>query len=104
MDEFSNRMDAQRTVLKTVNRQPFFKEELCGLSRKAIERWLNANQIEPSGVVATTLIQISTKLFFLSTKSQEQVTDDYKLLSREVQSLGVKLNQIIAGSAAINRH
>lgn len=102
MDEFNNRMDAQRTVLRTVNRHTFFSEELCGLSKKAIERWLNANRIEPSDIVATTLIQISTKLFFLSTRSQEQVTEDYKLLSQEVQALGVKLNQAVAGSAALN--
>jgi len=66
---------------------------LCGLSRKAIERWLNVNRLEPTGEVARILLQISSKLFFLSSKSQEQVTEEYRLLSREVQALKNELEE-----------
>ena|SRR5436190_10176230 len=95
MDEFINRIDAQRHVLETVNRQPRFAEELCGLSRKAIERWLSLNRIEPTGDVAAVLFQVSSRLFFLSSKSQEQVTEHYRLLSREVESLRMKLHDAL---------
>lgn len=95
MDEFNNRIDAQRQVLETVNQHEGFNEELCGLSRKALERWLSVNRMEPNCEVAMTLFQISSKLFFLSSKSQEQVTEEYRLLSDEVQSLRMKLQDAL---------
>ena len=96
MDEFNNRMDAQRQVLASVNHESRFAEELCGLSRKAIERWLTVNRLEPKGEIATILFHISSKLFFLSSKSQEQVTEEYRLLSGEVDSLRMKLKEALS--------
>jgi hypothetical protein len=100
MDEFNNRMDAQRDVLQSVNRQHRFAEQLCGLSRKAIERWVSVNRLDPAGEVGLVLFKISSKLFFLSSKSQEQVTEEYQLLSREV---GALKNQLDAALAALTR-
>lgn len=100
MDEFNNRMDAQRQVLETVNHQSRAAEELCGLSGKAIERWLFVNRMDPKGDVATTLFQISSKLFFLSSKSQEQVTEEYRLLSHEIASLTDRLGEALNRSPA----
>jgi hypothetical protein len=93
-NEFNNRIDAQRQVLQAVNRHHCV-EELLGLSRKAIERWVSVNRIKPTGEVATVLIQISSKLFFLSCKSQEQVTEEYRLLSGEVHSLRMRLEKAL---------
>ena len=90
MDEFNNRMDAQRSVLEVVNRQVDNKEELCGLSKEAIERWITANQINPESEVCRILYSISAKLFFLANKSQEQVSETYRLVSSEIS--GLKLN------------
>lgn len=98
MDEFNNRMDTQRQVLRVINRRHQFEEELAGLSKKAIERWLNVSRQDPAGEVATILFQISSKLFFLSSKSQEQVTEEYQLLSTEVQSLKMKLEDALANN------
>jgi hypothetical protein len=95
MDEFNNRMDVQRQVLQTVNQQHSWTEELVGLSKKAIERWLHVNQVQSSSEVATTLFQISGKLFFLSSKSQEQVTEEYRSLSLEIQSLQTTLKHAL---------
>jgi UV DNA damage repair endonuclease len=93
MYEFNNRMDAQRKIIEMVNLSPKNrKEELCGLSKNAIERWLNINSVSYEGEIGILLFQISQKLFFLSNKSQEQVSDDYKLLSFEVQQLQQKLS------------
>ena len=91
-------MDTQRQVLRIINRRHQFAEELAGLSKKAIERWLNVSRQDPTGEVATILVQISSKLFFLSSKSQEQVTEEYQLLSREVQSLKTKLENALANN------
>jgi len=104
MDEFNNRMDAQRQVLAIVNGESPSAEELCGLSRKAIERWLTANRLDPKGEIATILFQISSKLFFLSSKSQEQITDEYRLLSGAVESLKTKLKDaLIRNCLLLNR-
>ncbi|PZV27695.1 MAG: hypothetical protein DCF12_03115 [Snowella sp.] len=95
MSEFNNRMDAQRKVLEVVNRQRIYKKELCGLSQKAIERWSNENRIDPDEKIVKTLIQISQKLFFLANKSQEQITEDYKLISLEISNLRDTLKVLI---------
>ncbi len=92
MDEFNNRMDKQRQVLELVNSKHNGKEELYGLSKKAIERWLQLNGISFDDNVVTILFNISDKLFFLATKSQEQITEEYKNKSLEINEL---LNQLL---------
>lgn len=95
MDEFNNRMDAQRNILEIVNRQVEHKEELCGLSKKAIERWIAANQVNSEGEVSRILFNISDKLFFLANKSQEQISEEYKLASSEISKLKRDLEKAI---------
>lgn len=87
MEEFNNRMNAQRLVLEIINRNRSNKEELCGLSKKAIERWIGVNRLNPKSDLCKILFKISEKLFFLATKSQEQVSEEYKLLSYEIAQL-----------------
>jgi len=87
MEEFNNRMDAQRDVLKVINRKRSNKEELCGISEKAIERWIAVNRLDPESDICRILFKISEMLFFLATKSQEQVSEKYKLLSYEIAQL-----------------
>ncbi len=95
MNEFNNRMEAQREVLNIINSSHKWREELCGLSINAIERWSRINQIEPNGPLTKLLTEISGKLFFLATKSQEQVTEEYRSLSTEVSKLTRDLQEII---------
>lgn len=95
MDEFNNRMDAQRDILEIVNRQAGYSEELCGLSKKAIERWISANQLNPRSETCDILFQIAKKLFFLANKSQEQITEEYRALSSEISSLKIKLEKLV---------
>jgi hypothetical protein len=95
MEEFNNRMDAQRNVLEVINRKQSNKEELCGLSNKAIERWIAVNRLNPESDICRTLFTISEKLFFLATKSQEQVSEKYKLLSYEIAQLQHNLERAI---------
>jgi hypothetical protein len=84
MHEFNNRIAAQRQILRLVNRLTWLKEELYGLSNKAINRWIIANRIEPDSKLIQLLWTASEKLFFLANKSQEQVTEEYKMTSEEV--------------------
>jgi len=91
MSEFRNRMDSQRQVLGIVNQSSNWTEELYGLSDSAITRWLQTNNIADESQVAKLLRGISEKLFFLATRSQEQVTEDYKALSKD---FGVLTNDL----------
>lgn len=95
MDEFNNRMDAQRNILEIINRQTGYAEELCGLSKKAIERWIFSNRLNPRSEICNILFQITKKLFFLANKSQEQITEEYKALSLEISALKNNLEKAI---------
>lgn len=84
MNEFNNRISAQRDALKIVNGSGLFFEFLMSLTEKAIERWSRSNQLDTHDPIITLLKSMSGTLFFLANKSQEQVTEDYKVLSDKV--------------------
>jgi hypothetical protein len=84
MNEFNSRIAAQRQVLQLVNRKNWGKEELFGLSRKAIDRWIAVNRIDPESQLVKLIETASAKLFFLANKSQEQISDEYKMVSSEI--------------------
>lgn len=84
MEEFVNRMDKQREVLNIINSKFNYKEELCGLSKKTIERWIQVNSIAPDNALTIVLFKISEKLFFLACLSQEQISHDYEMVSAEI--------------------
>lgn len=94
MNEFNNRIDAQRRILGLVNSRRW-NEELYGLSGGAIERWMRVNGIAPSNALALVVRESADKLFFLANKSQEQVTEEYRLLSREIAALAGRIAGIM---------
>jgi hypothetical protein len=87
MHEFNNRIAAQRHILQLVNRRNWGKEELFGLSSKAIDRWIASNRIDPETPLIQLVRLVSAKLFFLANKSQEQVSEEYQIASAEVTSI-----------------
>lgn len=99
MSEFNNRIDAQRRILRIVNGTLLLREELFGLSTGALERWTNVNQIERNGLLVPLLYEAASKLFFLSNKSQEQVTEEYRQLSDDVGMLTTKISDACARTA-----
>lgn len=99
MSEFNNRIDAQRRVLRLVNGSLRAREELFGLSSGAIERWVSVNRIDRNGVLVPLLYEAASKLFFLSNKSQEQITEGYRRLSDEVGILTSKIKEACARTA-----
>ena len=94
MSEFNNRIAAQREILIVIN-SGSWQEELFGLSSGAIDRWMNANRLESGSALVELIHQAADKLFFLSNKSQEQITEDYKHLSREVSALTARIKQAV---------
>ena len=94
MSEFNNRIDAQRRILRTVNCSLRQHEELFGLSAAALERWSRQNALKPDDKLLGLLREAAGKLFFLSNKSQEQVTEEYSALSSEVDRLALLIKDM----------
>ncbi|MFL1515300.1 hypothetical protein [Pseudomonas prosekii] len=95
MIEFNNRIDAQRAILGLIN-QRHWEEELFGLSSGAIDRWIRANDIDPAAELSRAVYEAAGKLFFLANKSQEQVTEEYQLLSGEIHELTRRIARLIS--------
>lgn len=87
MNEFLNRITAQRQVINIVNQEKKLSFPLVGLSLKSIERWKKENSISDNAEISKVINLIASKLFFLANKSQEQITGEYKLLSKNVSEL-----------------
>ncbi len=87
MDEFLNRITAQREVINIVNKETNHIFPLVGLSSKSLERWRIENSISKESELLKILYLIASKLFFLANKSQEQITKEYRLLSKTVIDL-----------------
>jgi hypothetical protein len=87
MSDFNNRIAAQRAMLQLINARRWHSEELFGLSSKAIERWVSTNKIDPSCDLVRMVYRSSEALYFLANKSQEQITEEYKLISENFSSL-----------------
>lgn len=102
MTEFNNRIAAQREILVIVNNATW-NEELLGLSSGALDRWMRRNGIPESSLLAQLLVEAASKLFFLANKSQEQITDEYKLRSLEVGNLTHRIADVVKlrGSSSI---
>lgn len=92
MSEFNNRIDAQRAILRLVNQATGNREELFGLSKKAIDRWVAVNRIDPKSHIVELVVSAGEELFFLANKSQEQITDEYKLRSSRVAAITALLH------------
>lgn len=97
MTEFNNRIAAQRRILQLVNQASGLDEELFGLSSGAIRRWATANRIADGDALHELLTKAAAKLFFLSNKSQEQITEDYQAISAEVKVLTDQIGAHIVG-------
>ncbi|HDI3323465.1 TPA: hypothetical protein PMD23_003663, partial [Vibrio cholerae] len=84
---------SQREAVKIVNGFNLYDEPLFSLTEKSITRWVSVNQIDPNSEHVNLLIQTSKRLFFLANKSQEQITDDYKKLSKDVEELLAQISR-----------
>jgi hypothetical protein len=62
-------------------------EELFGLPSRAIERWILVNRIDPESRPVQLVKAIADKLFFLANKSQEQISDEYGTISKQIAAL-----------------
>ena len=98
--EFNNRIAAQRSILQVINSKAWAEEDLFGLSSKAIDRWVSINRLDLNSKLVKLVKDASGKLFFLANKSQESISEDYRVVSREIAALCDALRAEIASAAA----
>lgn len=87
MHEFNNRVEAQRTVLSYINSIKWEVEELFGLSKSSINRWVLMNRLKLEDPLVQLVFEVSSNLFFLANKSQEQVDAAYAVKVRRVSDI-----------------
>jgi hypothetical protein len=90
MNDFVDRMAAQRGLLRVVNSRPW-AEELYGLSHAGIHRWVVANQLSNESAEVKLVREAAKALNFLAARSQEQVTPDYQRVCAEVSFIAGRL-------------
>lgn len=90
MSEFVDRMAAQRELLRVVNSIPW-TEELYGLSKAGIQRWVVANQLSTESAEVKLVHEAAGALNFLAARSQEQVSRDYQRVCADVSSTARRL-------------
>lgn len=82
MNEFQNRVNLQRQIIVLINKKLKFNEPLASLSYGCLNRWKNANN-QVLNQTYEILLDLSNKVLFLATKSQEQITEEYAFKSSE---------------------
>lgn len=96
MNDFNNRIDAQRQILGVVNAVHWPSEPLYGLSGKALARWILSNSLDSSAPLLALLRVAAADLFFLANRSQEQVTEQYQQRSTSLHKLIAKISNEVS--------
>lgn len=98
MDKFDNRLKVQRNVIRTVNKYSFPNEQLAGLSREAILRWSEKNNIKQDSEIISILKSISQNLSFLTSRSQAPIEPDSTInidyFEMEIDKLADEIHRI----------
>ena len=95
MTDLTDRMTMQRRVLRLVNSHRW-EEELFGLSADALDRWSVSNRLGADSELGGLLRRISESLFFLATRSQEPVDEQYRAQSRDIAALIEELRNALS--------
>ena len=96
MNEFLNRVSAQRMVLQAVNSINLASSDLLGLSAGAIDRWVIENRLGQEAPIVKLVRRAAERLFCLANKSQEQVTEEYLQVSEEIAIIAREIKSISA--------
>lgn len=95
-DSFSDRMDAQRAIVKQINQVTWPREELFALSEDAIQRWLSVNRLGEDYEIVKLAREAGDALLFLANASQEQVSPEYVSRMANVTSILERLRKAVA--------
>ncbi|KAB2937053.1 MAG: hypothetical protein K8F92_16535 [Hyphomicrobium sp.] len=95
-DDFADRMNAQRAILKQINEVAWPSEELFALSEDAIQRWASVNRLGMDDEVVRLAREAGDALLFLASASQEQVSPEYASHSTNVAAILARLRAKLA--------
>lgn len=98
-DQFVERMELQRKVLRVVNDKFVGAEQLCGLSADAIARWARGQHLSDQDPIVQSLRSVARELMFFATKSQEGVSEEYRSRQEEVFRLIQQLMNTVQQAA-----
>ena len=87
MDEFNNRVDAQRQILRTINERTWKGEQLFALNTKAVQRWSSVNRIEASTRLVKLLSAASAQIFIMANHSDDPVAGTYIITTERVNAI-----------------
>jgi hypothetical protein len=96
VSDFNNRIEAQRDILRVVNSRTWPIEQLYALSDGAIQRWIMINHIDAKSEIASLVVNAGDALNFLANQSQEQVSGEYQMRSKEFSLVLEKVKLEIA--------
>jgi hypothetical protein len=102
-DSFSDRMNAQRAILKQINQVAWPREELFALSGDAIQRWLSVNRLGEDNEVVKLAREAGDALLFLANASQEQVSPEYASRTSNVTAILERLRSAVTSAALARR-
>ena len=100
-DSFSDRMDAQRAVLKQINQVAWPREELFALSEDAIQRWVSVNRLGNDNEVVKLAREAGDALLFLANASQEQIAPEYASRVSDVTAILERLRLVMTSAAPV---
>ena len=96
MGEFSNRVEAQRQILKVINGRRWSGEQLFAVSTKAIQRWALSNGIENSAPLVKFLNSASAQIFVMANHSDDPIAGSYVLSKQRVVAISEQLKAELA--------
>lgn len=79
MTELSNRIGAQRHIVKLVNQKHWKSEQLFALSDSSIKRWALANGIDAETRLVKLLHSASATFFTMANHSDDPIAGEYGL-------------------------
>jgi hypothetical protein len=99
LTDFSNRVQAQREMVKLVNSRAWPVEQLFALSEGAINRWRISNNLSQDSELVSIVIRAGEALGFLANESQQQISDEYKRRNLDFQGLLESASNYLAATS-----
>jgi hypothetical protein len=87
MTELSNRVEAQRKILRVVNSRRWRNEQLFSLTTSAIYRWASRNGLDTSSKLFGLLSSASAQIFVTANHSDDPVAGTYLITQQRVTEI-----------------
>jgi hypothetical protein len=93
MGEFSSRVEAQRRILKVVNRKNWSGDQLFAVTIPAIQLWASTIGLDTSTPVVKLLHSASAQIFVMANHSDDPIAGSYTLSKQKVLSIAQQVRE-----------